>query len=57
MMLERHSRSKMTSDENERRLKQLLGGKKALSTSHTQSPKLPLLNPEKKNSEHDIIVM
>lgn len=56
-MLQRQARSKMSSEESENRLKQLLGkNKKAVSTSHTT--KLPYINnPEKRHTEQDVLVL
>ena len=58
MRLEKQQRSKMTSEESERKLRQFLAQQKtekALSTSHTT--KLPALSPRHQQTEQDILVV
>jgi hypothetical protein len=56
-MIEKQARSKMSSEESEKKLRLLLSEKseKALSTSHTT--KLPALSPKRRQSEQDILLL
>jgi hypothetical protein len=55
MMIHKQASSKMTSEQSELRLKQLLNGSK---TSTNSSVKLPSISPPKKrNSERDLHVI
>ena len=55
MMVERQARSKMTSDESALRLRRLIKGGKAVSTSHTS--KLPSVREKARLTDQDILLV